>query len=110
MSPCRCVLGCAGLCWVGFCDLAQVKASSGAGLRGVLRVCWVFRRACACASFFCLMILVVFFSNARDEKPSKPSTPSTGMYKSLFLKGSSCAGFVLTSVVMCRVWISEGVL
>lgn len=98
MSALKSVLGCVGLCRVGFANSTQVEASNGAPLRGVCRVCWVCSRARAYA---CVLFRHINPSGddakngyARTEKPNKPNTPNTDALKALIYKGFKCVGFV----------------
>ena len=96
MSTAKSVLGCAGLCRVGFANPTQAEAACGAGLRAVCGVCWVWLRARACVSVsFVPSDGEGKFLYARAEKPNKPNTPNTGALKALIYKGFSCVGFVL---------------
>lgn len=90
------VLGCVGLCRVGFSNPTQAEAARGAGLRALCGVCWVLRRARACVA----VSLVPSDGDAnipyaRTEKPNKPNTLNTDALKALICKGFSCVGFVL---------------
>jgi len=90
------VLGCVGLCRVGFRNPAQAEAASGGALRAVCGVCWVWPRARACAIFlYGALIGGVKFLYARAEKPNKPNTLNTGALKALIYKAFGCVGFVL---------------
>lgn len=96
MSARECVLGCVGLCRVGFRNPAQAEAANGGALRAVCGVCWVWPRARACAMFLCgASIEGVKFLYARAEKPNKPNTLNTVDLKALIYKGFECVGFVL---------------
>lgn len=96
MSTLKSVLGCVGLCWVGFANPTQAQAMNGAASRVLCGVCWVWHRARACAAVSLVpsdgegKILY-----ARSEKPNKPNTLNTGALKALLCKGFSCVGFVL---------------
>lgn len=112
MSAFAGVLGCVGLCWVGFAYPTQPKASSGAGCVASMRVCRVFPSVRACVNFsFLHSILsdgVRFFHYANPEKPNKPNTLDTASLKPLIFKGFRCVGFVLGWVILCWVAIGEG--
>lgn len=103
------VLGVLGMCWVDFANPTQVEASNGAALRGVCWVCWVWRRARACALNIDQQKGACFFSYARPEKPNTPNTLNTEALKTLICKGFRCVGFVLGMAVLCWVWILAGV-
>jgi hypothetical protein len=90
------VLGCVGLCRVGYLNPTQAEAAPGAGLRALCGVCWVWLRARACVA----VSLVSSDDDdniryARTEKPNKPDTLNTDALKTLICKGFSCVGFVL---------------
>lgn len=109
MTARDCVLGCVGLCRVGFCEPTQAQATIGVGCGGLLLVCWVFSRAQACANFSRLPDGgESFFPYARTEKPDKPNTLNTALTKMLFLKGFLCVGFVLGWEFLCWVGSGEG--
>jgi len=96
MSTLESVLGCVGLCRVGFADPAQAQATNGEAVRVPCGVCWVLHRARACVAASLVpsdgdgKILY-----ARAEKPNKPNTLNTDALKALICKGFSCVGFVL---------------
>lgn len=99
MTALKSVLGCVGLCRVGFANPTQVEASNGGALRGVCPVCWVWGRARAYA---CVLFRHISLPGddakkgyARAEKPNKPNTPNTVALKTLIYKGFKCVGFVL---------------
>lgn len=99
MTALKSVLGCVGLCRVGFANPTQFEASNGAALRAVCRVCWVWGRARAYA---CVLFRHISLPGddakkgyARAEKPNKPNTPNTVALKALIYKGFKCVGFVL---------------
>lgn len=102
------VLGCAGLCWVGFANPTQRRASIGAGSGCVCWVCWVFTCARACVNDECSVWRMVFFLYARTEKPDKPNTLNTEGLKALICLGFLCVGFVLGLAVLCWVGFSTG--
>ena len=107
MTTRDCVLGCVGLCRVGFCEPTQAQATVGAGCVWLFGVCWVFPRAQACAKFSWRPDGgEVFFPYARTEKPDKPNTLNTALTKSLFLKDFWCVGFVLGWAFLC--WVGSG--
>jgi hypothetical protein len=93
------VLGCAGLCWVGFANPTQVKGSNGGAFRGVCWVCWVCTRAHACALHRATTDKTATQEEknlyARAEKPNTPNTLNTDSLKMLIYKGFKCVGFVL---------------
>lgn len=93
------VLGCAGLCWVGFGNPAQFEAVNGGPLRGVCWVCWVCTRAHACAFNRAITDGEALTQRknpyARTEKPNTPNTLNTDSLKVLIYKGFKCVGFVL---------------
>lgn len=96
MSAPESVLGCVGLCRVGFLNPTQAEAANGAGLRAVCGVCWVWLRARACVA----VSLVPSNGDgkilyARADKPNKPNTLNTDALNALICKGFSCVGFVL---------------
>lgn len=113
MRTSKSVLGVLGMCWVDFANPTHIEASNGAGCSGVCRVCWVWRRARACA----LNIQQVkgaalgaeFFSYARHEKPNTPNTLNTEGFKALICKGFECVWFVLGRAVLCWVGFLVGV-
>jgi len=99
MNAAKSVLGCAGLCWVGFANPTQVQAVNGGALLGVCWVCWVCTRAHACACICegteettAQRIKKLY---ARTEKPNTPNTPNADILKMLIYKGFKCVGFVL---------------
>lgn len=90
------VLGCAGLCWVGFSGSAQAKAAPMRALRALCRVCWVAACGRVCAGAVLQRFKTVRDFSLRDPKqPSTLSTHSTKALKVLIYKGFECAGFVL---------------
>ena len=99
MSALKSVLGCVGLCWVGFENPTQVRASNGAPLRVLCGVCWVWGRACAYACDYARQLSGRDDERkrgyARAEKPNKPNTLNTVALKALISKGFKCVGFVL---------------
>ena len=109
MRTIKSVLGVLGMCWVDFANPTQVEASNGAALRGVCWVCWVWRRARACALNIHHQKAASFFSYARTEKPNTPNTLNTEALKALICKGFRCVGFVLGMAVLCWVGILPGV-
>lgn len=108
MRTIKSVLGVLGMCWVDFANPTQNEASNGADLRGVCWVCWVWRRARACALNIHRQNGGLFFSYARTEKPNTPNTLNTECLKALICKGFKCVGFVLGMAVLCWVWIQSG--
>lgn len=98
MSTPKSVLGVSGMCWVDFSYPAQIEPLFFAASRALCRVCWVWRRGRACVTLFPSLKEREFFSHAGTDKPNQPNTLNTVIYKSLFLKGFRCAGFVLGSV------------
>lgn len=96
MSAPKSVLGCVGLCRVGFANPAQARATNGAALRVLCGVCRVLHRARACVAVSLVQSKgagkILY---ARTEKPNKPNTLNTDALKALIYKGFSCVGFVL---------------
>lgn len=109
MRTIKSVLGVLGMCWVDFANPTQIEASNGGALRGVCWVCWVWRRARACALNIHQQKQGMFFSYARTEKPNTLNTPSTKGLKALIYKGFKCVGFVLGIPVLCWVGFWAGV-
>lgn len=103
------VLGVLGMCWVDFANPTHTEASNGAALRGVCWVCWVWRRARACALNIKQHKGASFFSYARTDKPNTPNTPTTKALKALICKGFKCVGFVSGMAVLCWVGFWAGV-
>lgn len=99
MNTPKSVLGCAGLCWVGFGNPTQVEASYSGALRGVCWVCWVCTRAHACALQRATTDKTATQAEknlyARAKKPNTPNTLNTCALKVLICKGFKCVGFVL---------------
>lgn len=96
MSALNSVLGCVGLCRVGFANPTQARAANGEALRVLCGVCWVWHRARACVAVSLVPSDgVKKFLYARTEKPNKPNTLNADALKALFCKGFSCVGFVL---------------
>ncbi|MCQ4257459.1 hypothetical protein [Stutzerimonas stutzeri] len=96
MSTLKRVLGCVGLCRVGFANPTQAHGMNGGALRVLCGVCWVWHRARACAA----VSLVPSDGEAkilyaRTEKPNKPNTLNTDASKALIYMGFNCVGFVL---------------
>lgn len=100
------VLGCVGLCRVGFPIPTRLQASIHAGCGVLLRVCRVFPRARACAQFSRSSDGMQFFPYATPENPNKPNTLNTVCLKSLIYKGFSCVGFVSGWAFLCWVGVS----
>jgi hypothetical protein len=107
MNPTKSVLGVSGVCWVGFRYPTQFKTFYFEALRLVCWVCWVWRRACACATFFESME-ASFFSYARTVKPNTANTLNTFGLKLMNLKGFRCVGFVLSMVFFVSGWVLSG--
>lgn len=93
------VLGCAGLCWVGFSRSAQANTAPFVALRSLCRVCWVNAGACVRTNVIEGMKAAFIFFLRKAKKPSTPSTLSTKAFKVLICKGFECAGFVLSWAV-----------
>lgn len=110
MNPTKSVLGVLGMCWVSFRNPTQFLAFYFAALRLLCWVCWVWRRARACASFFSIreLMALIFFSHARPVKPNTPNTLNTHSLKLLNLKGFRCVGFVLGWVIFVLGLILSG--
>ncbi|WP_217476599.1 hypothetical protein [Stutzerimonas stutzeri] len=89
------VLGCVGLCRVGFANPTQDEAANGGALQVLCGVCWVWLRARACVAVSVVPsdgeVNILY---ARAEKPNKPNTLNTDALKALIYKGFSCVGFV----------------
>lgn len=96
MSPSKSVSGVLGVCWLVFRYPTHLRALYFAALRLLCEVCWVCRRARACATLF-EFTAAIFFSYARAVKPNTPNTLNTLGLMLLILKGFICVGCVLGS-------------
>lgn len=107
MTPSVSVLGVLGLCWVGFSKPTHIQAPDSVVMRAcVLGVLGLHARACT-RSFAIVENEGSKNLYANPEKPNTPNTLNTDASNPLNSLGFKCVGFVLGSLYVCWVLISE---
>jgi hypothetical protein len=103
MRPRAPVLGVLGLCWVGLSNPTRIEPpkfkTSRAPVLGVLGL----RTRARAGELFLMPQQIKKKSYAKTQKPNKPNTLNTLIYKALNLLSFICVGFVLGCLNVC--WV-----
>ncbi|WP_459744601.1 hypothetical protein [Pseudomonas sp. 3A(2025)] len=103
MTLTKTVLGVLGLCWVDLANMTHERAAVFAGLRGGVSSVSGLRARARLSVILLADMKPEKTLHAMPNKPTKPNTLNTNLFKPLILKVCKCVGFVLGWVVLCRV-------